>query len=321
MTSMNASLTFKELRYVTDVPVYVTKSAANVIAFTASLVVTICLGFYGLGRDVKGNAMEINDEFPTVISPRFWTFSVWVVIFVMQGAFVFAQSLKPFRDLPIVQDGIIYNLFLIHCFHIGWVVSYVFRSIPVATGFMAMCVLFLLKLSVAIYDFKYEPASEGATEAQQPRGIEISTEHLLFKLPFHLHLGSAMVVLVVNINQLFLFYDWTWISHSTLAISSLFAFWLIGTFSLFFLRKPNFTVPLAIAWGVMGIWSALSPLTNDLKEEFGRRLVFQIRNGAIVICLEHLVFTIVRFIFHYEYNEYIQPQPAQHQRVSTIANF
>lgn len=64
MTSMNASLTFKELRYVTDVPVYVTKSAANVIAFTASLVVTICLGFYGLGRDVKGNAMEINDEYP-----------------------------------------------------------------------------------------------------------------------------------------------------------------------------------------------------------------------------------------------------------------
>jgi len=315
MTSMNASLSFKELRYVTDVPVYVTKNAMNVIAFTASLVVTICFGLFGLGRDVKGNASEINDELQTLISPRFWTFSVWVVIFLIQGVFLFAQSLKPFRNLPIVQNGIKYHLFLIHCFHIGWVVSYVFKSIPVATGFMAMCVIFLLLLSRDIYDLDFEPAVEGATEAQQPRGIEISTEYLLFKFPFHLHLGSAMVLLVVNINQLFLFYDWRF--QGTVAIISLFVFWLIGTFSLYFLRIPNFTVPLTIAWGVMGIWLSLTPVTNELIEDFDKRLVFQIRNGAIVVCLEHLVFTIVRFLFHFEYPH---TELAQHQRVSRIAN-
>jgi len=311
---MNASLSFNELRYVTDVPVYVTKNAMNVIAFTASLTVTICLGVFGLGRDIKGSISEINHEFQTLISPSFWTFSVWIVIFLIQGVFVFAQSLRPFRELPIVQDGIKYHFFIIHCFHIGWVVSYVFKSIAVATGFMLACVIFLLLLSRDIYDIDYETARGGGTEAQS-RGVEISTEYILFIFPFHLHLGSAIVVLLVNINQIFLLHDFS--NQETVAIISLYLFWLIGTFSLFFFPRPNFTVPLAIAWSMMGIWSAFTPVTDEMIEQFDRRSVFQIRNGAIVIGLEHLVFTILRFLFHFEYSH----TENAHQRVSTRANF
>lgn len=307
--SLNASLSFSELQYVTDVPVYVTTNAMNLIVYVASLAVTILIGYFGLGRDVKGDFKKVHDDYQTLITPVFWTYSMWIVIFFFELIFTVAQSLTPLRKLSIVQDGISYNFVIIHCCHIAWVVSYVFKSPLVATLFMLLCVVFLYSLCNNIYamDSGYAPASGGGTVVQ-PQNIDMSMEFLIFRFPFHLHFGWAVIMLLVNICELGQSYDWSW--QGALAFISLGIIWVLGTLSLFYPEYPNFTVPVILAWAMMGIYVELTPARAMVVDSFQDTTIKKIRTGALVICVEHLVLSILRFIVHFSSFYYVEPRPS-----------
>jgi len=305
--SMNASLSFSELQYVTDVPVYVTTNAMNLVAYMASVVVSIVIGFFGLGRDVEGDFKEVHDSLQTLITPVFWTYSMWILIFFFELIFIVAQSLTPLRKMSIVQDGIKYNFFIIHCFHVGWVVAYVFKSPLIATIFILSCVIFLYNLCNNIYTMSsgYEPAPGGGP-AVHSASMDMSMEFIIFRFPFHLHLGWAVVMLLVNVSELGLYYEWSF--QGALAFVSLGILWLLGTLSLFYPEYPNFTIPLALAWAAMGIWVELTPARPIVAEAFQYTTIQKIRAGAIVICMEHLVLSILRFLIHFSSFYYVEPR-------------
>jgi len=327
-TSRMPSISLGELQYVTDVPIYVTYNALNVISFAASFLVSFLIGYMGYGRDIKGDYKAIHDGFPTLTTPVFWTYAMWFVIFATQLVFVVTQMLIPFRKLPVVKDGIQFYFFIIQCCHIGYVISYCFRSIIVATAFMAVSVGFLYIICLNIYSIssEYQSTPDDNTDIimnMHAKRLDVSLEYIIFRLPFHLHLGWAIVTVLVNFGELAVYHNWS--NQSVIAFLNLGVFWVVGTFSLFYPLYPNFIVPLVVAWAAMGIWCELTPALSTIVTQYPYSTILKIRAGAIVICIEHGVLTVLRFVYHISKNYNIENRRDKSQqlinRQSTISSF
>jgi len=304
---LSRSLTRADVQILSDIQCFVTKNALNMISLLASVIVAFTIGWMGWGRDVKGSFNELHHE--SFITPVFWTYSLWIIIYLLEIIFVVIQVIEPYKDLPVIQDGIGWYFFLVHCSQIAWVVSYVFDALIVATIFMLLCVIFLFLLCINIYFFDFATA-EGAsiqpdTHNAQKAVLSPVIEFVTLRLPFHLHFGWAVFTLFVNINQIAGDSDLSW--QPSMAIASLIFLWIIGMIYLFYPRHPIFTIPLAIAWGAMGIWCKLTPIPDSLVQNFTVSEVKRIRGGAIAICLELLILSILRFIFHIASHYHVEP--------------
>ena len=66
--NLGASLSFDELKYVTDVSFYFTTNALNVVVYFASAIVSIVIGFFGMGRDIEGSMEEVHDGEPVRVA-------------------------------------------------------------------------------------------------------------------------------------------------------------------------------------------------------------------------------------------------------------
>ena len=49
---------------------------------------------------------ELSERYSTLVTPIWWTFSIWIIIFLFQGIFVVIQMMEEYRHLAIIQEGI-----------------------------------------------------------------------------------------------------------------------------------------------------------------------------------------------------------------------
>jgi len=182
---------------------------------------------------------------------------MWIVIFAFELLFVIYQLLHAYKNLPIVEHTIGYWFLLVNCCQLGWVISYSFDVIWLASLVMILNIGFLTVLNSALYNRDYidAPIKEGtnpedrAVVPEQLKDMNIVMEYITFRMPFQMHLGWAVFILVVNINEICAQYELT--VQGIVALVSIVALWIFGICVLFIPRYPLFIVPVMIAWGAV----------------------------------------------------------------------
>lgn len=146
-----------------------------------------------------------------------------------------------------MQHGIGFQFFFINCFQMAWLLSYCFDVIWLAFIFLSIAVFFLLWLNFNLYyqahiDDTSKSTSNNHTTLPQSRptldeenindemSMNVFYEWLIFRLPFQLHLGWCIFLLIINLNEMSIALQWNFSTQITLV--SLIILWLIG--ELFF---------------------------------------------------------------------------------------
>jgi len=310
-------MTGKDLQEFTNIQFYASFSFVNFASFCCVLSVTFCLGWMGWGRDIKDDYKSIHDEYQSLLTNVFWSNAGWLLIFTCEAIFVAFQLLSVYENLPIIEESIMYWFFAVNCCQLGWIISYCFDIIWLATLFMAGVIGFLAMLNISLYQREYVngPLKEGSPQDRNVpevlKELNIVLEYVVFRMPFQLHLGWASFVFFVNVNEI-----WAKLGLSApgiIAIISIVALWIFGLCILFIPRYPLFILPVMIAWGAVGTWVEISNprfgiLTNYEEIEIGR-----MKGAAIATTIEHVLLPIIRFAIHFAstYNLLEKEEPAE----------
>ena len=247
----------------------------------------------------------------TLFTPVFWSQGIWLLIFALEAVFVVCQFLPKFQHSPLVQHTVGWCFFYLNCCQTAWIISYCFDTISVATLFMAGNVLALTILNINLYNCDWLDSPAGRKEARATRDFErmdMVNEFLAFRLPFQIHLGWAIFIFLVNVQEII--YSRKIPSQHYIALGSCILLWVIGIALLFVPTHPNFVVPLIFSWASMGLWVKLHDPSEIIEsyeeinpdETFSEVDLGRMTNTAIATCIEHLVLPMIRFLFHFAEN-------------------
>src|SRR6056297_720753 len=92
----------------------------------------------------------VSAAYPTLFTPAGYAFSIWGLIFAMEGAFALYQLLPSVRSTPAIQKGVGPWWILMVLLQLGWSLSFATESIPLSMFFMVGIFLSLLALTLSI---------------------------------------------------------------------------------------------------------------------------------------------------------------------------
>ncbi len=245
----------RDLQELTDVQFFASHNFVNFCSFACVLSVTFCLGIMGWGEDHTAYKM-IHDQHQTLLTPVFWSYSMLLVIFFLEGVFVLFQLTNSYKHLPIVEDAIGFWFFAVNCCQLGWVISYSFGVIWLSTLFMLLNVGFLSVLNVYLYNHEYVNAprrvNAQAPSTREMKDFNIVTEYAVFRAPFQMHCAWAVFILLVQMNEFYVERELP--APAIIALSCLILLWILGLGVLFVPRYPLFIMPLMVAWGAVSLF-------------------------------------------------------------------
>ncbi|MFC4777055.1 TspO/MBR family protein [Paenibacillus sp. GCM10023252] len=127
---------------------------------------------------------ELSDQYPVLITPAGYAFSIWSVIYALLIGFVIYSFTSSGRESQAVQS--IGPWFLVSClFNIAWILAWHYELVTAS----AFIMLGLLLTLIMIY-----------TRVQGAAGRTSWGEKLLVQLPFSLYLGWISVATIVNVT-------------------------------------------------------------------------------------------------------------------------
>jgi hypothetical protein len=226
------------------------------------------------------------------------------MVFIFETVHILFSSLNKYSYSPIVQDSVGYRFFYINCCQIGWIVSYCFDVIWLAFTWMVINIAFLVWLNLNLYyrpnidqDQRSGLPQSGEEDEESGETMTVLNEWLVFRLPFQVHLGWALFVVLLNLNELWISLDWT--PSSQLAVISVIAIWSIGIFVLFYPKHPVFCIPLIITWATAGVWINLNDPSQVIMTTYPVQAIARVHGGIIATCLEHAIIALIRFLYFF----------------------
>lgn len=297
-------MTQQDLRELTDIQFFVSHSFVNFASFCCVVAVTFSLGWMGWGRDIVGDYKMIHDEYQTLLTHVYWSNLMWVVIFAAEAVFVIYQFLPTYSNLPIVEKSIDWWFLLVNFCQLGWIIAYCFDIIWLAATFMGANIGFLIMLNSRLYKTEYvdKPLEQGELESDREtpedlKNLNFVVEFVVFRMPFQMHLGWAIFVFLVNINEIWAKFDLA--ASAVIAIVSIVLLWLVGIIVLFVPKHPLFITPVMIAWGAIGIWIELSHPRYQIFKDYSDVEINRMIGAAIATAVEHILVPIIKFAVHF----------------------
>ncbi len=208
--------------------------------------------------------------------------------------------MKNLSHLPIVQKGVGFNLFFINCCQLGWIVSYCLDLVWLATLLMGINVIILIWLNYNLYYHDYiDRASPSSLEMNDEtlQSMTVIYEWLIFRLPFQLHLGLGLFMLLLNFNETSLELNWS--ISTQIAFVSIIVLWMVGIAVLFFPKSPIFALPLFISWAAVGVWINLRQPSEAVLLTYGPKAVERMHGGIAATCIEHALISLIRFVIFF----------------------
>jgi len=161
----------------------------NILALLAVIVVNTLANTLPIAGKTTG---ELSDQYPVLITPAGYVFSIWGLIYLLLAGFVIYQALPGNADRQSIQR--IGPLFILTCiFNCSWIFAWHYELLPLSVLIM----LALLGTLIVIY-----------TGIRQVQGPTTLGERLFVYLPFSVYLGWISVATIVNITVLL--YDLEW---------------------------------------------------------------------------------------------------------------
>ncbi|MFX0134616.1 MAG: hypothetical protein ACFFDN_13330 [Candidatus Hodarchaeota archaeon] len=211
---------------------------SNLVTYFLTIIVNFLANLIPLGGRNTG---QVSDNYPDLFAPAGITFSIWSVIYVLLGIFVFYQARDLFKeqedDIPYVGTISFYYI-LSNIFNISWLFSWHYNLIPLSLLIMIGILLTLIKIYLNLNI-----------------GLEdISTkDKILVHLPFSVYLGWISIATIANTTAFLVATSWDGfgISEQVWTIIVLIIA-LILTLLMQFFRK-DIAYSLVVIWASIGI--------------------------------------------------------------------
>lgn len=157
----------------------------NIIA----LALVLPINFIPLGGVSVG---ELSDQYPVVIIPAGYAFSIWSLIYLGLIGFVVYQALPAQRNNPRIRS--IDPIFLVNCAaNIGWIVTWRYQilwlNIPLIIVMLITLMFILVRLDL------------GNTAVSR-------AEYWLVRFPFSVYGGWITIATIVNVGTLLYSLNW-----------------------------------------------------------------------------------------------------------------
>lgn len=194
----------------------------NLVAFVAVLVFNVLatLGVLG-GVTTK----EVSGMYQSLLTPAGYAFSIWSLIYILLGFFVYRQ----FKDINF-RDNIGYWFILSCVLNVLWILAWQFKAIAVS---FVLILLLLFNLIVLMYLTK--------------------DEKLLANLAIGLYTGWINVAMLANLGALFSRYNWVVFSLKPQILAIIGLIFGLLWISFFIYRFYNMYYALGAVWGYLGI--------------------------------------------------------------------
>ncbi len=200
----------------------------------------LVLLFNFLSNAIPFNNMTQEDlaaEYPVLITPAAYAFSIWGLIYLALIAFIIYQALPQYRENPAVKAvGILFAVSSI--FNIAWLFVWHYQRI----GWSLVIILLLLATLVVIY------LRLGAVTAEKN-----IFDRILVKYPFSLYLGWISAASIVNFNAWLYSIDWLGTGTGAVFFTMLMAIIAaLIALAVFYLRQ-DYIYAAVFVWALVGI--------------------------------------------------------------------
>ena len=214
----------------------------NVAAYVINAAVVFGIDYTGLPSNP-----QVSAQFPTLITPAGFAFAIWSIIFMSQAIYVIVQLLPPYRNTPLVQEGVGYNYVGACVAQATWAVLFAFEMIPLSAVAMVAILYFLARIVRNQHSIRTKSDSEATYEPVQSGVLDFW--FLVF--PFAIHGAWIVVAAFVNISIVLVFYGASANLQFGLAIVSLILLVLAGAEALLKTDEPNYTAAVVFAWALV----------------------------------------------------------------------
>ncbi len=207
----------------------------NIVLFLATVIVNSIAGSTTLigGRDTA----TVSNNYPTLITPAGYVFSIWGIIYILLGVFVVYQALPRERSSN-YHKSVSWLFVISSLINIAWIFVWQFESL-----ILSVVLIFALLLSlIAIY----LRLNIGKSKVK-------TSERLAVHLPFSVYLGWITIASIADVAVTLTAYNWNGfgISPETWAIIVV-AVALVITMLMLGIRK-DVAYALVVIWALVGI--------------------------------------------------------------------
>ncbi|MCW4010654.1 MAG: tryptophan-rich sensory protein [Candidatus Bathyarchaeota archaeon] len=227
----------------------------NILAFTATLVVNGLASAAVIGGKTTA---EISDQYPTLITPAGYVFSIWGIIYTLLAVFVVYQALPRQREKAFQTQ--ISGLFILSSlFNIAWIFlwqyGYIALSVAPIVGLWATLAAIYLRLRIGKSDAPLK-------------------EKLCIHLPFSVYLAWITVATAADIAAAASYAGWIqWTSAD--AAWGIVAVAVLVAISLgVVLTRSDFAFGLVVIWALVGV---------AVKQSSEPNIVYMVEIGVAIV--------------------------------------
>ena len=145
-------------------------------------------------------------EHETLVTPSHWSAHyLWVPVLVLEAVFCLAQLLPHYRTRPVVSAT---GFFFFYTVLLQITFTFLYRFGLLIFSFVALVATLVALLSLLVAQHYQEHHHGNSREgAGGEGGAVVAVEYALFRLPFFLHAGWVIIMLVDHFALLFRRYD------------------------------------------------------------------------------------------------------------------
>jgi translocator protein len=208
---------------------------ANILLFILTVIINSIAGSTTLIGGI--NTATVSNNYPTLITPAGYVFSIWGIIYILLGAFVVYPFLP--RERSSSYQGKIGWLFvLISLINIAWIFVWQFESLILSV----VLILALLLSLTAIY-----------LHLDIGRSKVKTSERLAVHLPFSVYLWWITIASIADVAVTLTAYNWDGFGLSPLTWAVIVvAVALVITMLILGIRK-DIAYALVVIWALVGI--------------------------------------------------------------------
>lgn len=254
------------------------KNWLNLAFFVLNAVFTYGVGNAGwFGGSSNG---DLSRKYQTLVTPSSRAFSIWALIFLLQGVFAVVQLLPRFRAKPMVQDGVSYCYVLTCTFQVAWSFAFAFEVIWLSLVFI---ILIWISLCVLLYSQYYAESDNTLSE------------FWLLRFPFALHCGWLTAASVLNVNVVAVDASAAADVQLAVAIVSLAYLHAVSVWVLFGIRRANYTIAGVLSWAFGWIYAELQDPEPKIVATFDDSIISGVGYAAIAVSFIIVAQIIFRF--------------------------
>jgi hypothetical protein len=231
--------------------------SANVVAFIATVIVNSLANTLALNGRTTG---QISDQYPTLITPAGYVFSIWGVIYILLFAFIVFQALPKQKEEPFLRKISVFFI-LSNVLNISWLFLWHYEQITLSV----IPMFALLATLIAIY-----------LRLDIGRAKVSLKEKLCVHLPFSVYLGWITVASIANVAATLTAINWDgWGFDAVTWAILVIIIALLITLTVIVIRSD-------IGYGLVLIWAFVGIIVKQIENQ---NIVITAGTSAIIIAV------------------------------------